>query len=114
MNACIFCSIIAKQAPADIIYQDEQVTAFRDIHPVAPLHILIVPSRHIATTNDLQDEDQELIGRLVITARKLAAQLGVANNGYRLILNTGHDGGQAVYHLHLHLIAGRRMRYPMG
>jgi histidine triad (HIT) family protein len=114
MNACIFCRIIAGEAPAEILYQDDQVTAFRDIHPVAPIHVLVVPSTHIASVNDLDEEDEPLVGRLFTVARQLAEQEGIASSGYRLIVNTGAHGGQVVYHLHLHLIGGQRMRYPMG
>lgn len=111
---CIFCRIIAGQAPGEILYRDEQTTAFQDIHPVAPVHILIVPNRHIASVNDLTSEDETLVGHLVGVAKELAGQAGIAGRGYRLILNTGPNAGQAVFHLHLHLIGGQRMRFPMG
>jgi len=114
MSACIFCQIIAGEQPAQIYYHDEQVTAFRDIHPVAPTHILIVPNKHIASMNDLIAEDQSVMGQMMLTARQLAEEHGVASAGYRLIINTGPHGGQVVYHLHLHLIGGKRMLYPMG
>ena len=114
MADCIFCRIIASQAPAEIVYADEQATAFRDIHPVAPTHILIVPNQHIASVNDLTPGDEALIGHLFSLARQIARQEGVDQSGYRLIVNTGRDAGQAVFHLHLHLIGGQRMRFPMG
>lgn len=114
MNHCIFCRIIAGEAPADILYADERATAFRDIHPVAPVHILIVPNHHIASVNDLQPEDEPWIGHLFTVARQLAREQGIHETGYRLILNTGRNAGQAVFHLHLHLIGGQRMRFPMG
>jgi histidine triad (HIT) family protein len=114
MNHCIFCRIIAGEAPADILYADERATAFRDIHPVAPVHILIVPNQHIASVNDLQPEDEPWIGHLFTVARQLAREQGIHETGYRLILNTGRNAGQAVFHLHLHLIGGQRMRFPMG
>lgn len=113
-NHCIFCKIIAKEAPATIVYADEQVTAFRDIHPVAPTHILIVPNRHIESVNFIEAEDEPLVGHLVAVAGKLARQEGIHHSGYRLIVNTGADGGQTVFHLHLHLIGGQRMQHPMG
>jgi len=111
---CIFCKIIAGKAPGRIIYRDDQVTAFHDIHPVGPTHVLIVPNRHIASANDLTVEDEPLMGHLITVARQLARQEGVNQSGYRLILNTGPNSGQAVFHLHLHLIGGQRMRFPMG
>lgn len=113
-DSCIFCKIVSNEAKATIVYRDEQVTAFRDIHPVAPTHILIVPNRHISSVNGLSPEDEQLIGHLVTTAGKLAREEGIDKSGYRLITNTGADGGQTVFHLHLHLIGGQRMRYPMG
>ena len=111
---CIFCKIIAGKAPGRIIYRDDQVTAFHDIHPVGPTHVLIVPNKHIASANDLTVEDEPLMGHLITVARQLARQEGVNQSGYRLILNTGPNSGQAVFHLHLHLIGGQRMRFPMG
>jgi len=97
-----------------MVCADEQATAFRDIHPVAPTHILIVPNQHIASVNDLTPGDEALIGHLFSLARQIARQEGVDQSGYRLIVNTGRDAGQAVFHLHLHLIGGQRMRFPMG
>jgi len=114
MTDCIFCKIIAGEIPSEKLYTDEQVTAFRDINPVAPTHILIVPNRHIASNNEVTSEDEALVGHLFTTARQLAEQEGIDQSGYRLIINTGPDGGQIVYHLHLHLIGGHKMRYPMG
>lgn len=111
---CIFCKIAAGQAKANIVYQDEQVTAFRDIHPVAPTHVLIVPNRHIESVNHASPEDEATLGRLFLVARKVAEAEGIASHGYRLIVNTNADGGQTVFHLHMHLIGGQRMRYPMG
>ncbi len=114
MDQCIFCSIIAGKAPSIQLYQDELVTVFRDIHPVAPTHILIVPNRHISSLNEATPEDETTLGRMLYVARLIAVQEGIAESGYRLILNTGPHGGQVVYHLHLHVIGGQRMRYPMG
>jgi len=114
MSPCIFCKIIRGEAPGKILYRDEQVTAFRDIHPVAPVHILIVPNRHILSVNDLTPKDEPLIGHLFTVARQLVKQEGINESGYRLIVNTGAHGGQTVPHLHLHLIGGQRMRHPMG
>jgi histidine triad (HIT) family protein len=113
-DLCIFCRIIAGETKATILYRDDQVTAFRDAHPVAPTHILIVPNRHIESVSTLEAEDEPLTGHLFTVARKLAEEAGVAKAGYRLIINTGANGGQTIFHLHLHLIGGQRMRYPMG
>lgn len=105
----IFDRIIKGELPADIVYRDELVTAFRDINPLAPTHILIVPNKAIPTVNDLTDDDEATAGRLLLAAAKIAAQEGIAEGGYRLIINCNRDGGQEVYHLHLHLLGGRRM-----
>lgn len=106
---CIFCRIASGDAPADILYHDEHITAFWDKRPAAPLHILIIPNKHIHSVNELELEDAEVLGRLVLCARKLAAEAGFAERGYRLVVNVGLEGGQTVYHLHMHLIAGRRL-----
>jgi histidine triad (HIT) family protein len=106
----LFEKIIAGELPADIVYKDGRVTAFRDIHPRAPTHILIVPNKPIPTADDLADEDEALIGHLVTVARDLARQEGIAKNGYRLIINCREHGGQEVHHLHVHLLGGR----PLG
>ncbi len=111
---CLFCKIVAGEIPSEKVFEDERVTAFRDINPVAPTHILIVPNEHIASVNDLSLDDRELVGHLFTTARDLAQEEGVAESGYRLIINNGPDGGQEVFHLHLHLIGGHKMRHPMG
>ncbi len=113
-NSCVFCKIVANDARATIVYRDEQVTAFRDLHPVAPTHILIVPNKHIESVGDLEPEDEPLVGHLFTVARKLAEEEGISQAGYRLITNTGPHGGQTVFHLHVHLIGGQRMRHPMG
>ncbi len=113
-NSCIFCKIISKESNAEIVYQDEQSTAFRDRHPVAPTHILIVPNKHIESVGRLEREDEQLMGHLFTVARKLAEEEGISQGGYRVITNTGANGGQTVFHLHVHLIGGQRMRYPMG
>jgi len=114
VSDCIFCKIVAGQAPARMLYQDEQVSAFRDIHPAGPTHILIIPNRHIASINALEPADEALMGRLFTLARELARQEGIDQTGYRLIINTGPHAGQAVFHIHMHLVGGQRMRYPMG
>jgi histidine triad (HIT) family protein len=113
-DSCIFCKIVSEEAKATVVYRDAQVTAFRDIHPVAPTHILIVPNKHIESVSTLEVEDEPLMGHLFTVARKLAEEAEISKGGYRLITNTGSDGGQTVFHLHVHLIGGQRMRYPMG
>jgi histidine triad (HIT) family protein len=114
MGECIFCKIVAGTAEAGIIHRDEQVTAFRDRHPAAPTHILIVPNRHIDSLNALAEADAPLVGHMFIVARQLAAQAGIDKGGYRLIINTGTHGGQTVFHLHLHLMGGHAMRHAIG
>jgi len=114
MSDCLFCKIISGDIPSEKVYEDEQATAFRDINPVAPTHILIIPNKHIASINELTSEDETLVGHLFTTAKTLAVEEGIDESGYRLILNVGPDGGQVIYHLHLHLIGGQKMRHPMG
>ncbi|KLV04762.1 purine nucleoside phosphoramidase [Photobacterium aquae] len=106
----IFSKIIRKEIPADVVYQDDLVTAFRDINPRAPSHILIIPNKLLPTVNDVKEEDELMMGRLFTVARKLAEQEGIAEDGYRLIVNCNAYGGQEVYHLHMHLLGGR----PLG
>lgn len=113
-STCLFCQIIDKQIPANIAYEDEQVLAFHDINPQAPIHILVIPKQHIATINDFTDKEQNLLGQLFLTAGKLARDMGVADDGYRLNLNCNHYGGQTVFHTHVHLLAGRRFSWPPG
>ena len=110
---CAFCKIIAGSLPATKLYQDELVTAFRDIHPAAPTHILLVTNKHLASVNEVSAEDEPTLGRLFTVARQLAAQEGIRDSGYRLIVNTGPHAGQVVYHLHVHLVGGQQMRIPM-
>ena len=114
MEDCIFCKIIAGEIPSTGVYRDELVTAFRDINPAAPTHVLIIPNRHIPTVNDLTEDDETIMGHLFTAARKIAEQEGIAESGYRLIVNTGPDGRQEVFHIHLHLLGGQKMRHPMG
>jgi len=108
-NSCIFCKIVAREANAAIVYSDEQATAFRDIHPIAQTHILIVPNKHIESVNALEAEDEQLVGHLFRVARQLAKEEGIDQDGYRLIANTGVGAGQTVFHLHVHLIGGKKM-----
>ena len=103
---CLFCRIINGEAPANIIYQDQDVIAFDDIYPKVPEHKLIVPRKHIATINDLSAEDMDLMGKMTLVAQKLAKDLNIAESGYRIVINCNKDGGQMVYHLHMHLLGG--------
>lgn len=114
MNDCLFCKIAGHEIDSDIVYEDESLMAFHDIHPKAPIHILIIPKKHIATLNDLTEEDTLLAGSMIQTAKKLASQLEIAENGYRLLFNVNSYGGQLVYHIHLHLLGGRPMHWPPG
>lgn len=111
---CIFCKIVAGQLPADKLYQDEWVTAFRDIHPLAPTHILIIPNKHLTNTNDLTPDQAAMAGRMLTVVSELAQKEGIAKSGYRLIMNTGPDGKQEVMHMHMHLLGGQGMKHPMG
>lgn len=105
----IFSRIIAKEIPAEIVYQDDLVTAFKDINPLAPVHILIVPNKEIATADDVTADDEAALGRLFTVAQRLAREMGIGDSGYRLIVNCKDDGGQEVYHLHMHLLGGRKL-----
>jgi histidine triad (HIT) family protein len=109
----IFSKIIRKEIPADIVYEDDLALAFRDINAQAPVHILVIPKKPIAKLSDATPDDQALLGHLLLTVKKVAEQAGLSN-GYRLVVNTGEDGGQTVYHMHLHILGGRQMTWPPG
>ena len=109
MENCIFCKIIDRQIPSSIVYEDDKVLAFNDINPVAPVHVVIVPKVHIANVNDLTPENAAVVGDIHLAAQKIAAKLGIADKGYRLINNCGADAGQTVFHLHYHLIGGLKL-----
>jgi histidine triad (HIT) family protein len=111
---CLFCKIIDREIPGDIVFEDDEVLAFNDLNPQAPTHILIVPKKHIATLNDIEEGDLSLVGRLQYTAAWLAAERGFAEEGYRLVMNCNEAGGQTVYHIHMHLMGGRRFTWPAG
>lgn len=111
---CVFCRIVAGGIPAKKVYEDEYVVAFEDIKPQAPVHILVIPRRHIPTVNDFSEEDASLAGRLILAARRLAAERGVDESGYRLVLNCNRNAGQEVFHVHLHLLGGRGFSWPPG
>jgi histidine triad (HIT) family protein len=114
MSDCLFCKIIAGQIPGSVVYQDEQLFAFKDINPQAPLHVLILPRRHIATLNDLTPADDALVGSMFRAAAALAKEHGYADRGYRTVFNTNREAGQSVFHIHLHLLAGRGLAWPPG
>lgn len=111
---CLFCGIASQTIPSDIVFQDDNVVVFRDIAPQAPTHLVIIPRKHIATLNDLDADDGQLVGQLAITAKNLAAELGFAEEGYRVVMNCNGHGGQTVFHIHMHLLAGRGLGWPPG
>lgn len=111
---CLFCNIARGEIPATIVFEDDDIMAFRDIRPQAPTHILLIPRKHIATINDTMDEDEQLLGKMILRARKLAQHEGLSDAGYRLVFNVNSGGGQEVYHIHLHLLGGRQMTWPPG
>jgi histidine triad (HIT) family protein len=112
--SCLFCRIAAGEIPASKVFEDADVLAFNDINPQAPLHVLVIPKRHIATTSDLTEADEALVGKMVRTAAALAAQKGYAERGYRTVFNCNAEAGQTVFHIHLHLLAGRNLGWPPG
>ncbi len=114
MQECIFCRIVAGEIPSEIVYRDEYVTAFRDIEPMAPVHILLVPNEHVQSTEQLEERHEPALGRLLHAASIVARQEGVSDNGYRLTINTGRNANQIVPHLHLHLMGGRQFGWPPG
>jgi histidine triad (HIT) family protein len=112
--SCLFCNIVEKKTPSEILYEDEHALAFKDIRPVAPTHVLVIPKKHIAGIRDLTAEDTQTIGSVFVAARKVAAQLGLVANGFRLVVNDGPDACQTVHHIHVHVIGGRQMTWPPG
>lgn len=110
-NQCIFCKILQRTAHAEILYRDELVTAFEDIHPVAPVHVLVIPNRHIESLNSATGEDEPVLGHMITIARDLAKEKQVEESGYRLVINTGPDAGQSVFHVHLHMIGGQYLPF---
>jgi histidine triad (HIT) family protein len=114
MTSCLFCKIIAGEIPSSRVYEDDRLVAFNDINPQAPLHVLVVPRAHIATLNDLGPDDDGLVGAMIRRGAAIAAERGFADPGYRVVLNCNADAGQSVFHIHLHVLAGRQMRWPPG
>ncbi len=107
---CVFCKIVKKEIPAKVVYEDEKVMAFHDINPQAPVHVLVIPKEHIPTLNDLEEKHKELIGHIFLVIKEIAKELGIAESGYRVLVNCNRDGGQEIYHLHFHLLGGK----PLG
>ena len=114
MNECIFCKIANREIPAKVVYEDDIALAFDDINPQAPVHVLLIPKEHYASLNDIPEEKKDLLGHLLLKARHVAQQKGVKENGYRIVLNTAKDSGQDVFHIHFHVLGGRRMNWPPG
>ncbi|HSF56831.1 MAG TPA: histidine triad nucleotide-binding protein [Candidatus Binatia bacterium] len=114
MSDCLFCDIVEGRVKGDVVYRDESVVAFRDIRPQAPVHILIIPRKHVATILDLEANDQALIGQIFFVIAKLVREQGIAESGFRVVVNSGADAGQSVFHLHFHLLGGRRFGWPPG
>ena len=114
MSKDLFLKIIARDIPADIVYETEDILAFRDINPQAPVHVVVIPKKHIETTDDLKESDEEIAGKLLLAAAKIARSEGIADTGYRLVMNCREHGGQTVFHIHMHLLGGRHLHWPPG
>jgi histidine triad (HIT) family protein len=114
MTSCLFCRLIAREVPASVVYEDAHMVAINDIHPQAPMHVLVIPRRHIATLNDLTGEDAGLVGEMVRRAAAIARERGLADRGYRTVFNCNREAGQSVYHIHLHVLGGRGLGWPPG
>ncbi|MFR8103698.1 MAG: histidine triad nucleotide-binding protein [Clostridia bacterium] len=110
---CIFCKIIQKEIPSDIVYEDDEILAFKDIHPMAPIHVLVIPKKHIDSINQLSKDDELLVGKIYIVIQKIAKEMQIAEDGYRVIVNCGENGGQEVKHLHFHLLGGKKLGTKM-
>jgi len=114
MDSCIFCKIKNKEIPSKIVFEDERIVAFNDANPQSPVHILLIPKEHFASLNDIPEEKRDVLSHLLLKARQIAQQEGISKNGYRIVLNTEKDSGQEVFHIHFHLLGGRRMTWPPG
>lgn len=114
MRECVFCQIVRRESPAHIVYEDDSTIAFKDINPQAPVHILVIPKRHIRTLLDIQSGDEPLLGHLFSVANAVAREYGIAQRGFRLVMNCGLESGQSVWHIHLHVLGGRKMGWPPG
>jgi len=114
MSDCLFCALVEGKVKANLVYQDDSIVAFKDIAPKAPVHILIIPRKHLVSVSDIAEADRALIGQIFQVAARLAREQGVADSGYRVVVNSGADAGQSVFHLHFHLLGGRQMTWPPG
>lgn len=114
MSDCLFCKILDGEIPCDRVYENDHVIAFRDVNPQAPTHILVIPRTHISTVNDLTADDKNIVGEMMLAAQAIAKQEGIEDDGYRLIMNCNEGAGQTVFHIHLHILGGRRMNWPPG
>jgi len=114
MTDCLFCRLAAREIPTEIVFESDNIFAFKDIDPKAPYHVLIIPKKHIPTLNDIGEEEKKIMGELLLAAKQIATHLGIDETGYRTIINCNADGGQEVFHLHLHLLGGRKMAWPPG
>lgn len=113
-SSCIFCKIISKEIPSKIVYEDEEVLSFYDINPQAPVHLLLIPKKHIPSLAEISESDQTILGKLLFSASKIAKKVGISEDGYRLVINTNRDAQQTVFHIHIHIIGGRPMSWPPG
>ena len=114
VDECIFCKIVNKEIPAKAVYEDDRIIAFDDINPQAPVHVLLIPKEHFKSLEDIPEGSKDLLGHILIKARQVALEKGVGDSGYRIVLNTGRDSGQDVFHIHFHVLGGRRMSWPPG
>ena len=114
MSDCLFCKIRDGEIPADLVFQNDEVLAFNDVNPQAPTHLLIIPKKHVSTVNDVNQEDEVMMGKLFSAAKQIAAEKGLSDDGYRLVVNCNEGAGQTVFHIHMHLLAGRAMTWPPG
>ena len=114
MSDCLFCKIVTGDIQSEKVFENDHVIGFQDLNPQAPTHVLVIPKKHVSTINDLQDEDKALVGEMYMAARQIAADQGLAEKGYRTVMNCNEEAGQTVFHIHLHLLGGRRMKWPPG
>ncbi len=114
LSGCLFCQIAGRERPGKVVYEDDRCVAFQDIHPKAPVHLLVIPRRHIASLNEVTPDDEPLFGHLLAVAARLARENGIDGSGYRTVINTNAEAGQSVFHLHVHVLGGRLMRWPPG
>ncbi|MCK5262880.1 MAG: histidine triad nucleotide-binding protein [Gammaproteobacteria bacterium] len=114
MSDCLFCKILDGEIPCDRVYENDQVVAFRDVNPQAPTHVLVIPRKHISTVNDLTADDKNIVGEMMLAAKAVAKQDGIEESGYRMVMNCNEGAGQTVFHIHLHILGGRRMNWPPG